>query len=97
MPRRYYDRVTVLSIHKAAFERSKRKWECVWRGFKISASILDETFVERLAKQEISISQGDAIEATLRVHQAYDKASGTWINESYEVVRVGPLVFRPPG
>jgi hypothetical protein len=94
--KRHYDTEAVLSIHKAVFEKSKRKWEFAWQGFKISASILDETFFDCLANREISISQGDAIEVTLRVHQVYDKVSGTWINESYEVTRVGPLVSRRP-
>jgi hypothetical protein len=94
--KRHYDTEAVLTIHKAVFEKSKRKWEFVWNGFKISAPILDDMFFERLVSREISISQGDAIEATLRVHQVYDKVSEIWINESYEVLRVGALVSRRP-
>ena len=34
---RHVDHQVVLSIHKAVFERSARKWEFIWNGFRISA------------------------------------------------------------
>lgn len=94
--RRYQDHDAVLSVHKAVFERSARKWEFVWSGFKISAPILDETFFDRLEARQISLRQGDAFEATLRVHQVFDGLSGTWLNEKYEVIAVGEVVARGP-
>jgi hypothetical protein len=94
--RRFTDHDAVLSVHKAVFQRSPRKWEFVWNGFRISAPILDDSFFDRLEAREISIRQGDAYQATLRVYQVYDSMTGTWVNESYEVLRIGNLVSRPP-
>jgi hypothetical protein len=94
--RRYVDNESILSVHKAVFERSARKWEFVWNGFKISAPILDQTFFDRLECRQVSLRQGDAFKATLRVHQIFDQMSGTWLNSSYEVLTVGDLVSRKP-
>lgn len=91
---RFDDTNAVLSVHKAVFERSTRKWEFVWQGFRISAPILDDTFFDRLEAREISIRQGDAFEAKLRVHQAFDALSGTWLNDRYEVIAVGDIIHR---
>lgn len=92
--RRFQDHDAVLSVHKAVFERSSRKWEFVWSGFRISASIVDQTFFDRLESRQISLRQGDAFEAVLRVHQVFDSMSEIWLNERYEVIFVGDVVSR---
>ncbi|MEQ9815593.1 MAG: hypothetical protein RLO50_22665, partial [Azospirillaceae bacterium] len=92
--RRCQDHDAVLTVHKAVFERSARKWEFVWNGFRISAPIVDQTFFDRLESRDVSLRQGDAFKATLRVQQIQDPLSGTWLNESYEVIEVGELVAR---
>jgi len=94
--RRHQDHDAVLTVHKAVFERSTRKWEFVWSGFRISAPIVDQSFFDRLEGREVSLGQGDAFKATLRVHQVFDRMSGTWLNERYEVISVGELVARRP-
>lgn len=91
---RHVDHQVVLSIHKAVFERSTRKWEFIWNGFRISAPILDQSFFDRLEKREISLKQGDCFTVTLRVHQVYDPFSGQWVNDRYEVLAVGAVVAR---
>lgn len=93
---RYVDQDVVVSVHKAVFERSARKWEFIWNGFRISASILDQTFFDRLEARQIAIKQGDVFKVTLRVHQAFDKMTGNWINEKYEVIAVGEMLARRP-
>ncbi|QQR37917.1 hypothetical protein [Devosia rhizoryzae] len=95
--RRSQEHNAILSVHKAVFERSSRKWEFVWNGFRISAPVLDQTFFDRLENRQLSLRQGDAFRAVLRVNQVYDRLSETWLNESYEVVTVGELVSRKPG
>jgi len=92
--RRTFEQPVVLVVHKAVFERSTRKWEFSFSGFKISAPILDPTFFDRLSRGEIAIRQGDAFEAVLKVYQVYDPIAGSWMNERYEVTKVGPLVSR---
>lgn len=94
--RRHQDHNTILSVHKAVFERSPRKWEFVWSGFRISAPIVDQTFFDRLESREVSLRQGDAFQAVLRVHQVFDRMSETWMNERYEVLAVGEMVGRKP-
>jgi hypothetical protein len=94
--RRYEDHDVVVSVHKAVFERSARKWEFIWNGFKISAPILDQTFFDRLEARTVAIKQGDAFKAVLRIHQTFDKMSGNWINERYEIMAVGELISRRP-
>lgn len=93
---RYSDEAVLLVIHKAVLERSKRKWEFIWKGFRLSAPIMDESFFDRLADRKVSIMQGDTFEATLRVHQIRDEISGAWINTRYEVMRLGDKVGVPP-
>jgi hypothetical protein len=61
-----------------------------------SASIVDQTFFDRLESRQISLRQGDAFMAVLRVHQVFDPMSEIWLNERYEVVAVGDLVSRKP-
>ena len=89
---RYEDRDALVSIHKAVFERSRRKWEFIWNGFRISGLITDREFFDRLERREVSIRQGDIYEATLRVHQARDRMTGSWLNERYEITKMGRLV-----
>ncbi len=93
---RYEDKDVVVSVHKAVFQRSARKWEFIWNGFKISAPILDQTFFDRLEARTVAIKQGDAFKAVLRIHQTYDKMTGNWINERYEIITVGDLISRRP-
>lgn len=93
---RHEDKDVVVSVHKAVFERSARKWEFIWNGFRISAPILDQTFFDRLEARTVAIKQGDAFKAVLRIHQTYDKMSGNWINERYEIITVGDLISRRP-
>ena len=89
---RYEDHDALVSIHKAVFERSRRKWEFIWNGFRISGLITDREFFDRLERREVSIRQGDIYEATLRVHQARDRMTGSWLNERYEITKMGRLV-----
>jgi hypothetical protein len=94
--RRFQDHDVVLSVHKAVFERSARKWEFVWNGFRISAPILDQTFFDRLETRQIALRQGDVFHAVLRVHQVHDGRTGTWLNENYEVMAVREVIARGP-
>lgn len=89
---RYVDQDTALTIVKAVFERSSRKWEFVWRGFDISAPIRDQSFFDRLEARQISISQGDTFRAKLRIHQTFAEEANVWVNEAYEVLSVGDQI-----
>lgn len=94
--RRTEDVRTNLVVLKAVFERSRRKWEFIWNGIKISAPIVDPTFFDRLGSRQISLHQGDAIEATLRIWKHLDPLTGAWLNERYEIISVGAVTYRAP-
>lgn len=77
-----------LQILKAILERSRRKWEFMWRGFKISAPITDEHFYINFFAHDITIAPGDVLSVTLHVVQELDPRSGVYRNLRYEVVQV---------
>lgn len=77
-----------LQILKAILERSKRKWEFMWRGFKISAPVTDEHFYINFFAHDITIAPGDVLNVTLHVIQELDKRTGIYRNIGYEVVQV---------
>lgn len=84
-----------LQIIKAILERSKRKWEFMWRGIKISAPIVAESFYTEFFAHEITIAPGDELEVQLRIKQKKDPRTGIYANKSYEVSSVFKHVPRP--
>ena len=85
---RFVDHETILSLHKAASGKAQRRWEFVWNGFRIFGPVLDEDFLRKLEQGVISMEEGDAFKATLRVLQVRDRMSGSWLNERYEILKV---------
>lgn len=77
-----------LQILKAILQRSKRKWEFMWRGVKISAPVTDEKFYIDFFAHDITIAPGDILSVTLHVYQQKDQNTGIYRNISYEVVHV---------
>jgi hypothetical protein len=80
--------VVDLQILKAILERSKRKWEFMWRGVKISAPVTDEQFYINFFAHDITIAPGDMLRVTLHVYQHKDPLTGVYRNVGYEVVQV---------
>ena len=80
--------VAVLSIVKAVFSDQRRKWDFVWNGVKISATIEDPVFIADLLRRVYTIGNGDAIECILDIHQNWDEASKIWLNVAYSVKSV---------
>ncbi|MBA2781252.1 hypothetical protein [Billgrantia kenyensis] len=87
-PTREIEEAATLFIKRAILERSKRKWEFVWRGFKISAPVLDEKFYDDFFAHKITIAPGDQLEAKLKIYQSKDEDTGIYSNDRYEVVEV---------
>lgn len=77
-----------LVISRAILERGNRKWEFYWRGVKISAPVLDNSFYTRFFDHEITIAPGDALNVALRILQEKKPDSGIYVNKKYEVVEV---------
>ncbi|MEM7097587.1 MAG: hypothetical protein AAF541_04950 [Pseudomonadota bacterium] len=85
--------ITDLQIVRAILERSRRMWQFVWNGIRISAPLTDEQFYNEFFAHRITIAPGDVLRVRLRVRQRRDKDLGIYLNESYEVVEV--LEHRP--
>ena len=77
-----------LQIVKAILERSRRKWEFMWRGIKISAPIVCDRFYEDFFAHDITIAPGDSLKARIEIKQVRDDKTGIYSNASYEVVEV---------
>ncbi len=86
--KRVVPEIVNLQILKAILERSKRKWEFMWRGFKISAPITDELFYINFFAHDITIAPGDVLNVTLHVIQELDTKTGVYRNVRYEVAQV---------
>ena len=77
-----------LQIIKAILEKSRRKWEFMWRGVKISASVVHEQFYVNFFAHDITIAPGDTLDVTLAIKQTRDPDTGIYANIGYEVVEV---------
>lgn len=77
----------ILKVYKAIFDRTTKKWEFVWNGKNISATITDSIFFDELENRIISISQGDVFKVDLNVHHKKDPNKSR-ITTEYEISRV---------
>jgi hypothetical protein len=78
----------VVTVIKAVFEKSGRKWEFIWNGVRISAPIMDEDFLNELQSRRVSIKSGDTFDIYLLIKQFKSKRDGVWINKGYQVQKV---------
>ena len=69
-PQREIQEVADLQIKRAILERSKRKWEFIWRGIKISAPVLDDHFYTDFFAHKVTIAPGDSFEVVLKIYQS---------------------------
>lgn len=77
-----------LLIVRAILEKSDRRWQFVWRGFRISAPIKDEEFLDRIMAHKESFTYGDVLVVDLKIYQILDPDSRVYINDYYEVEKV---------
>ncbi|MEQ8407307.1 MAG: hypothetical protein RJS98_13765 [Rhodospirillaceae bacterium] len=87
-PQREIQEVAELQIKRAILERSRRKWEFIWRGVKISAPVLDEHFYRDFFAHKITVAPGDSFEVVLKIYQSKDEDTGIFTNSRYEVIEV---------
>ena len=87
--------IVELVILKAILERGDRKWEFVWRGVRISAPIVDQSFYNRFFDHTIKIAPGDLLKVKLGMNQRRDPDTGIYANDSYTVLEVFEHVPRP--
>ncbi|STQ76250.1 hypothetical protein [Grimontia hollisae] len=84
-PQREVNEVAELQIKRAILERSKRKWEFIWRGMKISAPVSDQQFYDDFFAHRITVAPGDSLDAILTISQVRDEDTGIYTNSKYEV------------
>ncbi len=87
-PQREIQEVADLQIKRAILERTKRKWEFIWRGIKISAPVLCDNFYNDFFSHKITVAPGDSLEAVLKIYQSRDEDTGIYTNSKYEVILV---------
>lgn len=75
-------------VIKAVFERGKRKWQFLWRGRKISAPIVDNSFFDRLESREIIFGQGDALIVKISITEERVREFNVWRDVDYEISKV---------
>jgi len=85
--------ITYLNINKICWEKDY-KWQFYYRGNKISASIKDETFFEKINEGK-KFSKGDSLEVELKIIKEFSQDINTYINKSYEVLKVIRHIPRP--
>lgn len=85
-----------LVIVKLVFEGADRKWEFLYNGVKIAATIHDQAFWNEIDGGK-AFSKGDELVADLRIIREYDQAVAAYINKDYQVTNVRehhPRAFR---
>ena len=79
---------TEVKIVKAILDRSKRKWEFVWRGINISAPVIHDAFYDDFFAHRVRIAPGDALKVRLEILQVKQPDTGIFTNDRYRVVEV---------
>lgn len=77
-----------LTVYAPVLSDAKRKWEFVWNGNDISAYIEDKEFFEKMKLRRIGFMQGDVIDVTLKRKQKFNPQLRTYLDDSYEIVKV---------
>ena len=77
-----------LEILRASLEKSRRRWEFVWNGTRISAPVTDDKFYNDFFAHRITVAPGDVLRARVRVRQRRLPGVGVFVNDSFEVVEV---------
>jgi len=84
-----------LSIFKIVFDE-KYKWQFLDnQGQKISATIKDKDFFERVRKRELYFTNGDVLIADLEIEQEYNEIAKAYENKSYTIVDIKDVRHQP--
>lgn len=77
-----------LGILKAVLAKGDRKWDFVWNGVRIGATIGDPVFMAQVMSRQVLIGAGDAVDATMEIEQVFDPSAGVWLNSAYRIAHV---------
>jgi len=90
------EEIVDLQIAKIWFEKKDRKWDFLWNGIPISASILDKDFFNKIDTGE-KFAKGDTLKVKLNIIKKFDEDLKTFRNYSYEVLEVIKHISNNPG
>lgn len=78
-----------LQVVKPFLGNSKtRKWEFVLDNSRISAPIVDEEFLKKIDKGEVSFKAGTCLNAKIDIEQYWNHECKAWLNRSYTITKV---------
>lgn len=84
-----------LSIFKIVFD-DKYKWQFVNNdGQKISATIKDRDFFEKVRARELYFTNGDVIIADVEILQVYNEIAKAYENKNYTIVSIDDIQHQP--
>ncbi len=76
-----------LSVFKIVFKK-KYKWDFYHEGVKISATIEDSDFYEKLLSRQIQFMNGDILVVDLDIVQVFNQVANTFENKKYIVRKI---------
>jgi len=77
-----------LRVFKVVFEGEAPKWDFYYNGIKITASILDSAFMDRVTNRGERFGRGDCLDTDLEIVREFDPSIQTHVNRAYNVRKV---------
>lgn len=74
-----------LVISKLVLDNRNRKWQFVYQGNKINATIADDAFWDRVLSSEEAFANGDRLVCDLEIIRDYDDSLGVYMDRDYIV------------
>lgn len=74
-----------LVISKLVLDNRNRKWQFVYQGNKINATIADDAFWDRVLSGEEAFANGDRLVCDLEIIRDYDDSLGVYMDRDYIV------------
>ena len=78
---------------KVVFERGY-KWQVIFEGYKINASISDERFILDVESGKLRFANGDSMLCDLRIDQKFNRVASAWMNDTFNIVKVHEVIPR---
>ena len=76
-----------IHVAKIRNDPSKIKWDFIFEGNKITASIKDENF-RNFIRNGAPCFRGDVLEVDLQINQTWDVTCNNYVNKSYQILSV---------
>lgn len=84
--RHVFQTVTLTVVKPCLVASNSRRWEFVYNGVKISASIADQDFLKNL--KDYAFHMGTTMRVELDIYQEFDDACGAFLNKKFAIEKV---------